>query len=102
MKVYGIDLVSILVSTQMWHYKRRVKITEYKLMLIVDLILLVRQVMAETKGYYDICIIFSYNHINRGFTALTCVVIVCGMKDWSYDCTCQNIYRNEGADGTQF
>ena len=94
MKVYGIDLV----STQMWHYKRRVKITEYKLMLIVDLILLVRQGMAETKGYYDICIIFSYNHINRGLYGIN----VCGMKDWSYDCTCQNIYRNEGADGMQF
>ena len=71
-------------------------------MLTVDMPLLVRQVMAETKGFYDICIIFSYNHINMGFTSLTCVVIVCGIRDWSYDCTCQNIYRNEGADGTQF
>ena len=39
----------LLVSTQMRHYKRRVEITEYYLMLIVDMPLLVGHSVAEEQ-----------------------------------------------------
>ena len=43
--------ICILISTQMRHYKRWVYITEWYLILSVDLPLLVWQVMADMKGF---------------------------------------------------